>query len=761
MNTRFSKNKLITELIIMLMLVSMVVATVPLVTASVPIYVTPVDDTAAQTTDYGMAIYVSTPGAIAYVQFDFPVGFNISATNISDVVNLGEGQIVRFQNQTIVYAVYEPFFIPEDVIMAFEFTDVVNPSLAGEYQIHFTTYQYNYTIDEYSIIQASDSDYFIIYPSLRVTPHYGPTGSEVQLIGQYFPADASVDLYFNGTAIGTITANATGQFTFNHTIAVPAPENQEVELYFNATTTGGLFAEAEYYLTPPVLMRNVYSIMPGDIVTLGGYSFAASSTVTLVWAKGTANEEPLGTTTSDADGTFETTFTVPNQPSGAYNVTASDASDGSAYTAFTMATASLRFNTARGVADATITASGTYFSRNSSVTLLWDAAGSNTTLTTATTTSAGRFQANFTIPNVAVGNYTVTARDENRSATANFTVVASIIQLNTSFGPVGSSINVVGGGFTANSNVALSWNGTTIATTTANATGAFSRIITVPHGVGGNYVIQALDSADCNASEIFFLRGDVTVNVVNGTVGTVVRAIGTGWNASLAFSLHLSPSSLGPKVTSGTTDANGEFDVTFIVPTIRAGQYFVDFSYDGSTFESYDYKMFLVLPSITLTPNSGLVTTIIGTSFTPNANITVLCNGITVPTIPSIITTDASGNFTAIISFSSTKATYNVTAVDTSGISAYAMFSVPDYTGATGATGTTGATGQTGTTGATGQQGAQGERGDTGATGPTASPSPNNTTTQSGDLPLVPMAISVVAILVAVFAVILSLLRKK
>jgi hypothetical protein len=739
----------------------MVVATVPLVTASIPIYVTPVDDTAAQTTDYGMAIYVGAPGVIAYIQFDFPAGFNISATNISDVVNLGDGQMVRFANQTLVYAVYNPLFVPHGVMMAFEFTDVVNPTLAGQYQIHFTTYQYNFTTDEYSIIQEGDSDYFTIYPSLRVTPHYGPTGSEVQLVGQYFPADASVDLYFNGTAIGTTTANATGQFTSSYTITVPAPQNQEVELYFNATTTGDLFAEAEFYLAPPELLRDIYSIMPGDTVTLEGYNFVASNTIELYWAQGTANEVHLGTTTSDAEGAFETTFTVPNQSSGNYNVTASDASGGSAYTTFSMATASLRFNTARGVAGATITASGLYFSRNTTVTLLWDAAGSNTTLATANTTSAGRFQANLTIPDVAVGNYTVTARDQNRLATANFTIVVCLIQLNSSYGPVGSSINIVGGGFTANSNVALSWNGTTIATTNANDSGAFNRIITIPHGVGGAYVIQALDSVGRNASEIFFLRGDVSVNAVNGTAGTVVRAIGTGWNASLAFSLHLSPSSLGPKVTNGTTDANGEFNVTFTIPAIRTGAYFIDVSYDGIMFEDYDYKMFLVLAGITLTPNSGLVTTITGTSYTPNANVTVLCNDVTVPTVPSIITVDANGNFTAIISFSSTKATYNVTAVDTSGISAYASFSVPDYTGATGSTGTTGATGPTGATGATGQQGEQGERGDTGATGPTASPTPNNTTTQSGDLPLVPMAISVVAIFVAVFAVIMSFLRKK
>lgn len=766
MNTRFSKNQFFAKIIIMLMLLSMVVATIPLVTASIPAYATPVDNTAAKTTDYGVTIHNGYPGVIAYVQFDFPDGFNISATNVSDIVNLGDGRIVRFVNQTLLYVVDYPVFIPEDIILAFKFTDIVNPSLAGMYHLHFKTYQYNSTIDEYSILQDGETDDFNINPYLRVTPHYGPTGSEVQLIGQYFPAGASVNLYFDGASIGTVTANSTGQFATNYTITTLSTPNTEVELVFLANITSGLSAEAEFYLQPPMLLRDYYSVIPGDTVTLEGYYFKASSSVELYWAQGTVDEVHLGTVTTDAEGFFETTITVPNQPIGLYNVTAVDTSGGSAYTTLSMATASLRLTPTRGVAGASIAASGTYFSRNTTVTLLWDTAGTNTTLTTANTTAAGRFQANFTIPNVAAGNYTVTARDVNRSATANFTVVVCIIQLNTTYGTVGSSLNIIGGGFTANSSVAISWNGTTIATPIANATGAFNRTITIPHAVGGYYVIQGLDTAGRNASEIFILRGDVTVSVVNGTAGTIVRAIGTGWNASTAFSLHLSPGSLGPKITNATTDVNGDFNVTFIVPAMRYGYYFVDVSYDGLDFQNYDYEMFSVLPGIILTPNSGLITTIIGTSFTPNANVTLYSNGTKVTAIPSTITVDANGNFTAIMSFNTTKATYNITAVDTSGFGAYAFFSVPDYTGATGATGATGSTGATGqtgatgATGATGQQGEQGERGDTGATGPTPSPSPT-TTTQSSDMPLVPMAISVVAILIAVFAVLMSLLRKK
>jgi hypothetical protein len=318
MNNRLSKNKFFTRILIMLMLLSIVMVA-PVAAARPPIYVTPVDNTAASTTDYGMALYTTTPGIIAYIQFDFPDGFDISSTDISDVVNLGEGQVISFANQTLVYAVYDPIFVPRGVIVAFEFTDIVNPNVAGEYQVNFTTYQYNYTIDEFSILQESESDFFTINPSLQVTPHYGPTGSEVQIIGQYFPAGANIDLFFNGTAIGTATANSTGQFTQNYTITAIA-QNVDTELFFNATTASGLFAEAEFYLQSPILFGYYSSVIPGDIVPLEGYYFKASSSIELYWAQGTVDEVHLGTVTSDAEGYFETTFTVPNQPIGLYDV---------------------------------------------------------------------------------------------------------------------------------------------------------------------------------------------------------------------------------------------------------------------------------------------------------------------------------------------------------------------------------------------------------------------------------------------------------
>jgi len=179
---------------------------------------------------------------------------------------------------------------------------------------------------------------------------------------------------------------------------------------------------------------------------------------------------------------------------------------------------------------------------------------------------------------------------------------------------------------------------------------------------------------------------------------------------------------LGPKVAESSTNAKGSFSVTFTVPKISPGWYYVDVSYDGIYFEDYDYKMFHVTPQITLSPDSGFATTITGTGFEPNSVVTVGCNETVTATLPKTIITDTDGEFAAMLTLPSTPGIYSITAIDQQYNIASASFTVPDMTGPTGATGDTGPQGEpgaTGATGATGAAGAQGTQGTTGATGQT------------------------------------------
>jgi hypothetical protein len=184
-----------------------------------------------------------------------------------------------------------------------------------------------------------------------------------------------------------------------------------------------------------------------------------------------------------------------------------------------------------------------------------------------------------------------------------------------------------------------------------------------------------------------------------------------------------------------------------------------------------------VVPTITLSPNTGIATMISGTGFTASDTITITWGGITMVTSPMTVSANSAGAFTAsVVALNQTVAgPYVIEAVDQHSVSANATFTVPNLqgpAGATGATGaqgpagaagSTGATGATGSTGATGATGAKGDTGDTGATGATGpSGAPGTSTTQDANMPLTALALAVVALIIGLVAAFIAVtLRRK
>jgi len=129
------------------------------------------------------------------------------------------------------------------------------------------------------------------------------------------------------------------------------------------------------------------------------------------------------------------------------------------------------------------------------------------------------------------------------------------------------------------------------------------------------------------------------------------------------------------------------------------------------------YGLFL----FSLAPNTGFAaTTIDGGGFAANSIMTITWDGTPIPTVPTPLTTDENGNFTAIISVLTPNepGLHTVGATDGEGNEASAAFTVLDMTGPQGPQGETGATGATGPAGPAGADGADGADGEDGATGP-------------------------------------------
>ncbi len=95
------------------------------------------------------------------------------------------------------------------------------------------------------------------------------------------------------------------------------------------------------------------------------------------------------------------------------------------------------------------------------------------------------------------------------------------------------------------------------------------------------------------------------------------------------------------------------------------------------------FSAFEADPKLELEPTSGIATTtLVGSGFAPNSEMSVTWNGTTVHTVPSPLITDGYGAFTAIISVlnQTVPGSYNITTVDEMGNEATAIFEViPEF----------------------------------------------------------------------------------
>ncbi len=592
--------KLFAILTITLLSISTFLITSPTSAMAIPITVTVDDATANHTTNYGVTFRTLTSGTVYGVELIFPDDFDVTAASLVGSVNIGHGELFKPSGeQTIVYVVSEPTVIPEGRIIALELGNIKNIAAEGEYNLTVTTVSYFDIIDG-----PYQSENFTINPELTVNPPEGPIQTQVTLTGMYFGANQAVDITLdNALTIASVTTNSTGGFTTTYTM-----DTIDYEFMFNATDADGYSAQTYFWMDTPEVYVEPYRGVPGNVLNVTGDYFSANADVDITWEIGQPNETHLNNTTTDENGHFEATFTLPNQDPGWYEVTAVDENSYEGSDDVFILEPVLQLDTDKAIVGSTVQAISTGFSANSSIDFIWDKDGpTETTLASGTTTALGAFNVTFTVPNVALGDYNVTAIDANlKQDFAEISIENTVVRLNSTYAIVGSTVQVTGEGFAASSSVALTWNETTLSTVQTSSDGIFNTTFTVPHAIGGIYVINATDAENNTAIALLILEPSVTTNVTEGAAGTAVTATGTGWAASQPFSLHLSPGELGPKVTNSTTNSTGDFTVTFIVPALDSYVYYVDVSYDGLDFENYDYARFWLLPGITLTPRQWI-----------------------------------------------------------------------------------------------------------------------------------------------------------
>ena len=181
----------------------------------------------------------------------------------------------------------------------------------------------------------------------------------------------------------------------------------------------------------------------------------------------------------------------------------------------------------------------------------------------------------------------------------------------------GGSTTVSGSGFYPGASVTLSAPGLGISTTILDPYGSFTYTVTpLSTTVSGSYTITATDSTGRTASTTLVVSGtrsaSLAASSTSGIVGQQIAVTGTGFAAYEQFTLYLNTpgttQAIAGTVQIYNADANGNFSVTYTVPSTVSGTYYL--SALGQSSRVNPYISFNVLNGLYQIGGSSVVQTV-------------------------------------------------------------------------------------------------------------------------------------------------------
>jgi len=335
-------------------------------------------------------------GNSATAEFTVAAGVSLSPTTGvvgTEVVVTGEG----FGEQEDIAVEYDGDDITDDVegdetdsSGQFTATFSIPESAAGEHTVT--------VIGDVSEVQAEAE--FTVEPEILVGPESGAAGDTMTASGTGFQASKAITIVFDNTSVATIISDANGSFNTNLNVPIRAAGTYMVEI-----SDGTNAAEADFAVTEVVASLDPDTGYVGTEVTVNGTGFQASKSVAIIF-----DNTSIATASTDSDGSFRGSFTVPVCAAGTYKVRVSDG--------INMAEPDFSVSTSASISPITSLASPGHVGTEVTVTGVGFIAGKTVTITydgnqvaTATVNTDGTFVANFDVPTSSGGEHSVIATD--------------------------------------------------------------------------------------------------------------------------------------------------------------------------------------------------------------------------------------------------------------------------------------------------------------------------------------------------------------
>jgi len=167
------------------------------------------------------------------------------------------------------------------------------------------------------------AQFTIIAGQITLDPDDGVVGTEVAITGEGFAEKKSITIYYDGDELdsGYIVECGDTDSSGNLSCTIIIPPGAAGKHTIMVTDESISNAEAEFTVDSEIAVSPTHA-PPGDVAEVSGTGFDSKEGVTI-----TIDGEEVATKKTATDGSFTTTFTVPELAEGTYDIEADDGSN--------------------------------------------------------------------------------------------------------------------------------------------------------------------------------------------------------------------------------------------------------------------------------------------------------------------------------------------------------------------------------------------------------------------------------------------------